>query len=225
MKWITFFVFGLVLLYVPLWSQTNLLLESIGKDKPPFEIIKNPQLQELIKHKTGTNIETIKIVESDRPFGMMMGFPGFPQLLLSRALYNTFTSDELEYVLLHEAGHYNLAHSIKELLLGLTFCILGIYLLKQITNTKLSLSFAPMLGLIFGIVLIQFGKINEVEADRYSVSRLSNPNGMVTATENFREYYDGSFTRTDNKVLQWMFYRANPYENRIQMAQEENAKR
>ncbi len=88
-----------------MWVQIKLLFGSLGKDRPPITIVENPQIQQLIKDKTRIDVESIKISESDRP-----------QLFLSRELYNSFTPDEVEYVVLHEAGHYALAHSVKELL-------------------------------------------------------------------------------------------------------------
>lgn len=225
MKWIKYVVFGLVLAYVPMWTQTNLLLESLGKDKLPIEVIKNPKISELIKDKTGVDIETIKISESDRPFGMMMGVPGNPQLILSRSLYNNFSSDEIEYVILHEAGHYKLGHSVKELFLGLVLFVFGIVIFKRITKLVPSLLAGILLGLVFGVGMIQVGKQNELQSDNFSVTRMTNPDGMITATEKFRHYYGTSFTQTDDRILQWMFYRGNPYDNRIKMAEEEKAKR
>jgi Zn-dependent protease with chaperone function len=170
-------------------------------------------------------VGTIKISESDRPFGMMMGIPGRPQLFLSRGLYNSFTPDEMEYVVLHEAGHYALAHSVKELLLGLVLLIVGVFLLKRIGKPILGLLVANLLGLVFGVGMIRFGAFNELEADNYSATRMTNPEGMITATEKFRGYYGKSLTQTDNKILQWMFYRGNPYDNRIKMAKDEISRR
>lgn len=208
-----------------MWTQTNLLLGSLGKDKSPVTVVENTQLRQLIKDKTGVDVGTIKVSESDRPFGMMMGIPGRPQLILSRGLYDSFASDEMEYVVLHEAGHYALAHSVKELLLGLVLLIAGVFLLKRIGKPILGLLVAILLGLVFGVGMIRFGAFNELQADNYSVIRMTDPEGMITATEKFRGYYGKSLTQTDNKIFQWMFYRGNPYDNRIRMAKDELDKR
>jgi Zn-dependent protease with chaperone function len=167
-------------------------------------------------------VGTVKISETDKPFGMMMmGVPGNPQLLLSRSVYETFSSDEMEYVLLHEAGHYALHHSVKELLAGIILLVIGMKILSVIKGVSRGVLASVLIGLLFGVTMIRLGAHNEIEADHYSVTLMTNPEGMISATEKFRDYYENNFTRTDNTVLKWMFYRGNPYDNRIRMAQEQ----
>jgi hypothetical protein len=43
-KVIKYLIFGLLLTYIPMWTQTNLLLGSLGKDKSPVTIVENPKL-------------------------------------------------------------------------------------------------------------------------------------------------------------------------------------
>lgn len=224
-NWLKYLLFGVILAYIPMWTQTNLLLGGLGKEKSPVTVVENPGLRQLIKDKTGVDVGTIKISESDRPFGMMIGIPGSPQLLLSRGVYSSFTPDEMEYVVLHEAGHYALAHSVKELLLGLVLLMVGIFLLKRIRKPMVGTLGAFLLGLVFGVGMIRFGAFNELQADNYSVTRMTNPEGMIQATQKFRGYYGKSLTQTDNKIIQWMFYRGNPYDNRIKMANDEILRR
>lgn len=215
----TIFVFLLILFYIPMWLQINMFVSSFGVAKKATTILKDEKIEKVLLIKAKIKIDNIKISESSDLFGMMIGIPGNPQLILSRKLYETFDSDELEYVIMHEAGHYKLAHSIKELLEGLVFFGIGIVVLKKYPNMFLAAS----LGLVFGILMIQFGKLNEIEADKYSLERVGNPNGMITATEKFRE----AWKRQDpnNSIIRFLFYRGNPYENRIRMASEEINKR
>ncbi len=220
MRLIKYLILVLVFGYTAEWVPINLLLTSLGQDKPPVSIIQNDALTRLIQNKTGVKIDTIKISESDRPFGLMIGIPGKPQLVLARGLYDNFSPDEMEYVILHETGHYQLAHTIKEALFGGLLLILGIYLLKKISRNKLAIPSAALLGLILGVVFIQLGKVNELQADQYALERITNPQGMIAATEKFRSYHGKKFTQNSNPILQWLFYRGNPYDNRIKMAQE-----
>ena len=220
---IKFFIFGAVLIYTALWSQANLFLSSLGQKKSPITIIQNDDLRKLIRNKTGIDIESIKILESDKPFGMMVGIPTKPQLILSRKLYDTFTPDEMEYVVLHEAGHYKLWHTITELTAGLILLALGILILRKVTALPLSLPMALLMGVMFGILLIRVGRLNEYQADSYSLKHMTNPQGMITATNKFRAFYEDSYPKS--KVIQSLFYRGNPYDNRIKMAQAEITER
>lgn len=205
--------------------QTNLLIGSVGKDKQSAQTIQNDELSGMIKEKTSVEIKSFKIYESDRPYGMMAGIPGMPYLILSRGLYDSFTLDELQYVVLHEAGHYALAHTVKELGFGLGLLVAGVMILRWIKRSVAGILFALILGLVFGVISIQQGKYNELQADAYSLSHMDNPVGMITATEKFRSYYGKSLTQTNNKTLQRMFYRENPYDNRIKMAEDEIKRR
>jgi len=225
MRFVKHILFGLILIYTSMWGQINLLVGSMGHDKALVTVVENAKLTDLIWQKTNVEIKTIKIAESDRPYGMMVGIPGRPQLLLSRGLYDNFAPDEVEYVVLHKAGHYALAHSVKELLLGLLLLVVGIWALKRTRKPARGIVGAITLGLIFGVAMIRLGAFNELQADNYAVTRMTNPEGMIAATEKFRGHYGKSLTQNDNKLIQWMFYRGNPYDNRIKIAEEEMEKR
>lgn len=202
-----------------MWIQINMFLSGLGKNKRPISVIKDKHISNIILQKTNTKIEYIKISESDYLFGMMVGIPGNPQLILSRKLYETFDPDELEYVLLHEAGHYQLAHSVKELLYGLMLGVIGVFILIKYPNTI----FALFLGLFFGIVMVQIGRYKEIQADRYSLKRMANPEGMIIATEKLKKAWHDKSSK--NPIVRLLFYRGNPYENRIKMAEAEIQRR
>lgn len=221
MQFIKFIVFALIFVYTTMWTQINLLLGGLGQKNSPVTIVQNDTLRKLIRDKTGIDIATIKISESNRPFGMMIGIPSKPQLVLSRGLYDTFSPSEMEYVVLHEAGHYVLWHSIIELLVGNVLLITGVLILKRIPQLPVSLLCAVAFGIVFGVVMIRLGRIHEYQADRYSAQHMTNPQEMIDATNKFRGFYGRSFTENKSKVIQAMFYRGNPYDNRIKMAQAE----
>ncbi len=225
LKFLKYFLFSLVFIYTFSWVLIRLFASSLGQEKPPITIIQDEKIEQLIQEKTGIKIETIKISESDHPFGMMIGIPTQPQLILSRGLWETFTPDELAYVVLHEAGHYKLYHGLIEFVAAVLLFILGIFVLKKIPSIKLSIPAAFILGLFLGILMVRLGHTHELQADSYTVSRMTNPQGMIEATKKFQNYPGQKYTQSSNKIIQFLFYRGNPYNNRISMAKEEIEKR
>lgn len=155
----------------------------------------------------------------------MIGIPTKPQLIFSRGLYDSFSPDEMEYVALHEAGHYTLWHGVIELIAGITLLVIGILILKKIDIFSFSIVMSFILGLFFGVLMTQLGRMHEYQADSYALARMTNPEGMIQATNKFRNYHGQKYTGNNNKIIQFMFYRGNPYENRIIMAKNEIERR
>lgn len=222
---IKYLIFPLVLVYTAMWVPINLFLSSINKDKTPITVISDIKVRDLILNKTGLDIQSVKISESPKLFGMMIGIPTKPQLIFSRGLYDSFSPDEMEYVALHEAGHYKLWHGVIELMAGIFLLIVGVLILKRIDILPVSILVSLIFGLIFGILMIRLGRVHEYQADEYSLARMTNPEGMIQATNKFRNYHGQKYTENNNKIIQFMFYRGNPYDNRIVMAKEEIARR
>lgn len=193
---------------------------GIGKDKPLIHAIEDKNITQLLFEKTGVKVDPILISESPRLFGAMVGIPGHPQLTLSQSLYSAFSHDQLEYVLLHEVGHYQLQHTIVELILGSAFLIAGISVLKKHPQLPLTL----VLGILCGIAMIQVGRIYEVQADRFALAKIENPQGMIEATTTLKTHYE-QLGRTPTPLVRLLFYRGNPYENRIKMAEDEIKRR
>jgi len=220
-----YIIFALVFLYTSYWVPINLFLSSLGKEKAPLSTIEDKNISKLLSQKTGLDIQTIKISESDKPFGMMIGIPTKPQLILSRNLYDTFSPNEIEYVVIHEAGHYKLWHGVIELIFGLLLFAFGIFLLVRIRIFSSQLPISLIMGIFFGILLIQLGKVHECQADAFTVKRMTNLQGMIQATNKFRSFHGKKYSENKNKIIQFLLYRANPYANRVEMANEEIKKR
>jgi len=216
-----YILFTIVLAYTSSWSQINLLLSSLGKEKTLITVVEDKQIQQLIYDKANVDIEKIKISETDKPFGMMVGIPTKPQLILSRNLYDTFTPNEIEYVVLHEVGHYKLYHSMIELIVGVFLLIIGIIVLRKTVLFPQSLLISLFLGLIFGVLMIRLGRFHEYQADNFAVKTITDPQGMIKATNKFRNFHGKKYTENKNKLIQFLFYRGNPYDNRIKMAETE----
>lgn len=218
---IKYLIFLLVLGYTTMWLQINLLLSSLNQGKLPVTIAKDNKIRDLVLDKTGVYILATKISETPKLFGMMIGIPTKPQLILSRGLYDSFSPDEIEYVVLHEIGHYKLWHGVKELIAGIVLFAIGIVLLKPIDLFPFTLLLAVTLGVFFGILMIRLGRVHEYQADNYSLNRITNPKGMIQATNKFRNYHGPKYTENNNKIAQFLFYRGNPCDNRIAMAHKE----
>jgi len=223
LKWPKYVVFGLIFIGVTLWMQLWLMVVNTIVGSGSYTSIENGLLEDTLIEKSGISISGIKMADTDRAFGAMIGLPSKPQMILSRGLLERFSSTEIEYVVLHEAGHYYLSHTIKEAVVGLVFLAFGILLLKRIRENRGGIATTILMGAFFGIVMIQLGRKHEVEADRYALEQISDPHGMYSASEKFRSEYVNS--KNDNQLLRLLFYRGNSYDSRLRMANDEISKR
>lgn len=207
---------------VSMWLQISLFVSGIGQNQAPFTPHQDSDLTKMIQAKTGVNLSTFYLSDSKQLFGMMSGIPGHPTLLLSEALYSTFSEDELQFVVLHEMGHYVQMHTAKETLLGIILVTLGILILKKQRQVKKTLLVSIILGAVFGLILLQYGKFNEYEADHYAITKMDDPQGAIDAAYRFKEAY--SHPDRDSSI-HMLFYRRIPYYERINTAEIEIANR
>lgn len=152
-----------------------------------------------------------------------MGIPGRPIMILSSALYKTFNNSEKEYVILHEAGHSKLNHSIKEAVVFIVLFIVMVFVQRDFFATN-SLFTALLLGVAAGISNIQIARLFEHEADNFAVRRMADPQGMIGATKKFIDAYK-KITPPENSFVHLLFYRGAPYSKRIAKAQIEMERR
>lgn len=139
-------------------------------------------------------------------------------MILSKNLFETFTPQELEYVVLHEAGHYKLHHTIRLTIIQLALLTIGCVLIALIKSS--SVFVATSFGVLFGIIGVQVGRTMEYEADQFSLEKVSDPSGMISATEKFAHFWKGP-----KGLLRWLFYSGVPYEKRIENAKKELQRR
>lgn len=213
-----YFLFALIFLIVSHHTQIKIQLSNLFKKRRlVIEKIKDKDLIDLIYSKTGLTLPYFTILETDQLFGQMIGIPGKPQMTLSKSLYKEFNKSESEYVVLHEVGHYKLGHSISEFIYVLFFLLIGSLV---ISLYRFDLLVSIFLGIVVAIIFISIARLHEYEADDYSVKRMSDPNGMITATDKFRNYWN-----SPNELLRILFYRGVPYEKRIENAKKEIKRR
>jgi len=213
---IKYIVFFLILAYVSQWMTINLYLTSLGQKQQGLTEVKDSPLFEVIKSKTGLTLNSFQIIASTKLYAVMIGVPGKPYMMLSSKLNQDFTDSEKEYVVLHETGHYLLHHSIMEALFFALLFILGCFLIR-----KRPWYFIPIIGILFGLIYIQFGMRSEYEADHYAVTHITDPQGMISATEKFKYQ---NFPPKDDTGIKWrLLYRSVPYQERIEIAKQEMA--
>jgi Zn-dependent protease with chaperone function len=154
---------------------------------------------------------------------MMIGLPKYPYMVLSSHLVKTFTTSEIEYVVLHEAGHYVLAHSAKLAALFVSFIIFGSIV---VTDIPIPLIWIPTAVLI-GLIMIQASRLCEYEADAFALHYITNPKGMISATQKFEKAYQnfGPVRHDEDTLLGRLIYMGIPYNARIRSAKREMEKR
>lgn len=60
---------------------------------------------------------------------------------------------------------------------------------------------------------------SEYEADHFTVTHITDPQGMISATEKFKNQ---NFPPIDDTGIKWkLLYRSVPYQERIEMAKQE----
>lgn len=213
-----YFIFFAIYFYVTNWLQINIFVSSALKPKESVSIIQDDWISNVVKNKTGINLSKIIIFNTPRLFGLMPGIPWYPEMILSRGMYENFTKDELEWVVLHESGHCVMWHVAKSVVVEMLILVLGLWVVSRI-GKKYQLYLIPLLALSFSLITIQIERYFEYEADYYSISRVDNPQGVITASEKLNNkkpywfYKEGSITR------ELLFWNILPSQ-RIKMARE-----
>lgn len=205
------------------WMSLYLQMTSIGKGKKPLTLVKDKKLIDLLFRKTGLHLANIRVSASPKLWGMMIGLPKYPYMILSEALYKKFNKDELEYVILHEIGHYLLAHSAKLAVLFISFLAMSFVLLGDISNPSVW-AFA---GIVVGLIQIQMSRLCEYEADAFALKHITNPKGMITATHQFESAYKNfDVIRHDEDIFVGrLIYMGIPYNQRVRTAEKEIQRR
>lgn len=211
-------IFLIAFLIISNWFQLFSFLNLIIGKKIKTEAIDDKWIKSVVKKKTGLQLLDITLFKDKKMYGMMAGLPFWPKMILSEGLYKNFNKDELEWVILHEAAHCVLWHNLEAFLIQMFVLIGGIYLLWI---TKMNLFLIPLFSLVASFVCVQIIRwAIEYMADKYSIDRVDNPKGVISAQDKFRKnYYKNSFN--DEKsifrfLLHWNIYPSK----RIEMARK-----
>jgi Zn-dependent protease with chaperone function len=216
----SYIIFVVIFLFICNYFQILHFAKLIVGPKIKTEILKDDWINSVVKKKTGLNLKDITLFKDEKMYGMMTGLGPWimPRMILSEGLYKNLNKDELEWVILHEAGHCVLLHNLQSMVIELVFLGTGFYL---ISTTNINLLFVPILSLILSIVSIQFiRKMTEYTADMYSISRVDNPQGVITAQDKFRKNYKGSIFSNEKSIVRFLFHWNIYPSQRIEMARK-----
>lgn len=205
-----------------LWMQILMWISALGK-KNILSPVPHPDAFQKLIENTGISLQNISIINSDRPFAQMAGLPGRPFMIISKNLYTTFSKDKLEYVILHETAHYKYNHTLKELgvfIFSYLFCSLIFMLVKDSFAWIITI---PLLATVIAVSNIQIARLFERQADEYAARKMRNPHGMISATKHFMHFYGTNPPETSRRRK--LFYRGNPYSERIRIAEKEIERR
>lgn len=213
-------LFIIVFLGISNWFQILSFARLIIGPKIKMRKLDDKWIKSVVKKKTGLTLSYITLFEDKKMYGMMTGLGPLimPRMILSEGLYKNLNKDELEWVILHEAGHCVLWHNLKAFFIEMVILSFGIYL---ITLTKVNLILIPPIALLLSFICIQVIRwLIEYSADKYSIERVDNPNGVITAQDKFRNNsYKNLFSDEKSiwrSLLVWNIYPSK----RIQMAKD-----
>jgi len=188
----------------------------IKPNKQKTSSFENKKLLLSMRKKTKLPL-TIKILEEkNKMIGFMVSSPPFkPLMLFSEKLYKSFTDDEMQWVILHESGHYLMWHNLK---FALTQIFLFIAVIYFVLRSNVGSVVLFLLLILSAAIYIQIAKIFEHKADTYAAENMDNPHGMITGNIKMRDANKGFLS---NKIMKYVLTIAVPYEERIRIARKQ----
>lgn len=210
--------FSIIFLFICNWFQLFSFLKLVVGPKIKTETINDKWIKSVVKKKTELNLLDITLFKDKKMYGMMAGLPFWPKMILSEGLYKRLNKDELEWVILHEAGHCVLWHNFWAFIIEIIILFAGLYSLWIL---EMNLFLVPFFSLFLALMCIQIIRwAIEYAADKYSIERVDNPRGVITAQDKFRKNpYKNPFNDERSVfrfLLVWNIYPSK----RIQMAKK-----
>jgi len=203
------------------WIQIYYLAKNFLKPKPKVIPLLDDKL--LTKYKSLTKLDlSINIIEENSLMvGFMLSSPPFkPIMVFSQKLFKNFTLKELDWVVLHEAGHYLMLHNWKLALSQFILLIIGLFIVESFRfQTLFSIL---VISLLLPLIYIQVAKIFEYQADNYAVKTMPDPRGMISGNTKMRKVNNWERKRP---FIKKFLVIAVPFEERIKMAKREIASR
>lgn len=212
MAYMNILLFILVYLVICNWFQLHSFLSIIIGPKYKTSSIDDKWIKSIVKKKNGLSLLNITIFHDQKLYGMMVGLPFWPKMILSEGLYKSFNKDELEWVILHKAGHCVLWHNLQALFIQIGILSFGIYTMSLF---KLPLLLTSLYAIFLSFVCIQILRWEiEYVADRYSINRVDNPKGVITAQDKLRK------ANGKKGILSFLFHWNISSTKRIEMVRE-----
>jgi len=209
-------IFCVVFLFITNWFQVLTITSAFTRGNISKMGLKDKWLYDTVYKKTGLKLLSITLFKDRRMYAMMAGLPIWPKMILSEGLYKNLNKDELEWVILHEAGHCVLWHNLKTMLIQLIFVLIGFYL---IYFNRMNLFAGILLATIYSFGCIQVIRwLIEYQADMYSIERVDNPNGVITAQKKFRNAKYRNLFRDERSIWRFLLHWNIYPKKRIDMA-------
>ncbi len=219
---LAYILFVLISLFICNWFQLLTFASAVFQGKIEKEKIKDKWIYETVLQKTGLRLLDITLFKDIRMYGMMAGFRAWPKMILSEGIYKNLNKDELEWVILHEAGHCVLRHNLKSFLIELSFIVLGILF---IYFNKLNLLGASLLAIILSLLCIQAIRwLIEYQADKFSIERVDDPKAVISAQDKFRKSKYKNLFSSEKSVLRFLLHWNISRSKRISMAKSLSSK-
>lgn len=211
-------VFIILFIFVTNYFQIKSFLKLIVGPKIKTEPLNDKWINSTVLKKTGLKLSGITLFKDKLLYGMMTGFgPSImPQMILSEGLYKTLNRDELEWVILHEAGHCILYHNLEGVIIEAITLVVGLY---SMFITNMNFILVPIFALFFSFVCIQVIRwLIEYQADKFSINRVENPKGVITAQAKFIRCYEKGIIKNNRGILRFLLYWNIYPQKRIEMA-------
>lgn len=206
----------LLFLIVVNWFQLMTFSGLVIGKKMKTSSLQDKWIVNTIEKKTGLKLLDITLFHDDKMYGMMTGLPFWPKMILSTGLYKSFNKDELEWVILHEAGHCVLWHNLQSFLIEMMGLFFGVYI---IVSLKVGLFGVFLFSILLSVICIQTIRwTTEYAADRYSINKVNNPKGVISAQNKFRNNYKNDFLYNEKNIFRALFHWNISFSQRIAMA-------
>ncbi|OGG12952.1 hypothetical protein A2773_01955 [Candidatus Gottesmanbacteria bacterium RIFCSPHIGHO2_01_FULL_39_10] len=182
--------------------------------------ITDKKILDLIYKKTGLKLSKILLFDTSKVWAMMAGFPPKPYMIISNEAYKNLDKDEMEWIYLHEAGHYILWHNLKMALLQLLFIFPGLIMPIIIKSYILQIIGSIILAILSSILYFYLARLFEYEASYYAMRRMTNPQAISTlALKAQKRWFDKVKHEKFHKLFNTWIY--DIYENLVQAAKKE----
>ena len=211
-------IFSLTFLTICNWFQLLSFLSVVIGPKYKISSVDDRWIKSTVKKKTGLSLLDITIFHEKRMYGMMAGLPFWPKMILSEGLYKSFNKDELEWVILHEAGHCVLWHNLQAFLTQVFMLFFGIYTIRRF-NLPLIVVLLYSIFLSFLCIQVLRWRIEYI-ADKFSIDRVDNPKGVISAQDKFRNAYFKNPFHSEKSILRFLLHWNIYPARRIAMANE-----
>lgn len=188
-------------------------LDLINRSMRPINRFAAPNIA--VKQKFVQNIYFIVFL---LPF-VLISYTHFlfpPQL---QSILPTLSREEQQYLLFLENAHSARLHTLREFLVGLAIISISASLCARFRlNQKsptLQYGVSLALAIVFGIGMIQLGRLHSYEAQYYALEHQKNPEVMISATTKMYETWGGPKSET---LFTKLFSRSVPYESTVAIA-------